>query len=247
MNSATFVTKGIPLNANAGLLAHSATSLRESTHSRLNACVTGTPCEAQSSGNLTHNFSLFAEQLPTEAKHMVDRSIDHPLQPKRRWFLKTALAIGAVGSTLGGLVYWHRGMSDGKLTEHGRDVFRGMTIGIVGAMLPKDPAQREATLQHHLDEVERFLAGMPSALLMQVNALAGLLGNLPTRKMLTGLGSSWSDASDEDIAKAMETMRLNPLPSTRLTYQVMRSIVCMTFFSNSAHWSLTGYPGPVQI
>ena len=30
---------------------------------------------------------------------MVDRAIDHPLTPKRRWFLKTALVIGAVGAT----------------------------------------------------------------------------------------------------------------------------------------------------
>jgi len=77
---------------------------------------------------------------------MVDRSIDHPLTPKRRWFLKAALAIGAAGAALGGLVYWHRGMSEGKLTEHGRDVFRGLAIGFVGAMLPKDAAQREAIL-----------------------------------------------------------------------------------------------------
>ena len=33
---------------------------------------------------------------------MVDRAIDHPLMPKRRWFLKTALAIGAVGATYQG-------------------------------------------------------------------------------------------------------------------------------------------------
>ena len=35
---------------------------------------------------------------------MVDRSIDHPLQPKRRWFLKSALAIGAVGGAVWGAI-----------------------------------------------------------------------------------------------------------------------------------------------
>jgi hypothetical protein len=178
---------------------------------------------------------------------MVDRSIDHPLTPKRRWFLKTALAIGAVGASLGGLVYWHRGMSDGKLTEHGRDVFRGLAIGFVGPMLPTDPAQREAILQGHLLHLEGFLNGLSNVLQVEINGLAGLLGNLPTRKMLTGLGTSWSKASDADIAQAIETMRLNPLPTTRLTYQVARAVTCMAFFENSAHWHLTGYPGPVQI
>ena len=47
---------------------------------------------------------------------MADRAINHPLTPKRRWFLKTALAIGAVGASLGGLVYWHRGMAGDKLS-----------------------------------------------------------------------------------------------------------------------------------
>lgn len=178
---------------------------------------------------------------------MVDRSIDHPLQPKRRWFLKTALVIGAVGSTLGGLVYWHRGMSQGKLTEHGRDVFRGLTIGYVGAMLPKDPAQRKAALDDQLLKLEAFINTMPQVLQTEINAIAGLLGNLPTRKLLTGMGTAWSDASDEQIATALENMRLNPLPTNRLTYQVMRAVVCMPFFTNTANWHLTGYPGPVEI
>ncbi|WP_290877081.1 hypothetical protein [Aquabacterium sp.] len=178
---------------------------------------------------------------------MVDRAIHHPLTPKRRWFLKSALAIGAVGATLGGLVFWHRGVRDGRLTEHGRDVFRGLAIGFVGAMLPKDPTSREAILNQHLQHVEGFLQGMPIVLQVEINAVAGLLGNLPTRKMLTGLGSRWTEASEDEIASAIESMRLNPLPSTRLTYQVVRAITCMAFFSNSANWHLTGYPGPVQI
>ncbi|MDO9236589.1 MAG: hypothetical protein Q7U28_11245 [Aquabacterium sp.] len=178
---------------------------------------------------------------------MVDRSIDHPLTPKRRWFLKTALVIGAVGASLGSLVYWHRGMSNGKLTAHGRDVFRGLTIGFVGAMLPKDAAQREAIIENHLQHLEVFLNGMPNVLQIEVNAIAGLLGNMPTRSMLTGLSASWSTASEDEISQAIETMRLNPLPSTRLTYQVVRAVTCMSFFSNSATWSLTGYPGPVEL
>lgn len=178
---------------------------------------------------------------------MVDRSINHPLTPKRRWLLKSALAIGAVGATLGGLAYWHRGMSDGKLTEHGKDVFRGLAIGMVGPMLPTDPAQRNAILDGHLLHLEAFLNGMPQVLQIEVNAVIGLLGNMPTRKLLTGLGSKWTQASEADIAQAIETMRLNPLPTTRLTYQVVRAVTCMAFFSNSAHWPLTGYPGPVQL
>ena len=86
---------------------------------------------------------------------MVDRAIDHPLMPKRRWFLKTALAIGAVGATLGGLVFWHRGLRDGKLTVHGRDVCHGLARGILGPMLPQDPTLRAQVLEAHLDNLEK--------------------------------------------------------------------------------------------
>ena len=54
-------------------------------------------------------------------------------------------------------------------------------------------------------------------------------------------------ASQQELSDALETMRLHDLPSTRLVYQVLRSITCMAFFTQSENWSLTGYPGPVQI
>ncbi len=178
---------------------------------------------------------------------MVDRAIDHPLTPKRRWFLKTALAIGAVGASLGGLVYWQRGLSDGKLTDAGRDVLRGLAIGIVGPMLPTDGTERQTMLEGHLAHIETFISGMPNVLQVEISAILGLLGNAPTRKMLTGMGTSWTEASEADIGAALEHMRLNPLPTTRLTYQVVRSVTCMAFFSNSNHWTLAGYPGPIEL
>lgn len=178
---------------------------------------------------------------------MVDRAIDHPLMPKRRWFLKTALAIGAVGATLGGMVFWHRGLRDGKLTAHGRDVCHGLARGILGPMLPQDAALRAATLEAHLDNLEDFIRGTPAVMQIQVNAVLGLLGNAPTRYMLTDLGHSWRDASDAQIERALDTMRINPLPTQRLTYQVVRGLTCMSFFSNSANWPLTGYTGPLDI
>ncbi|MFN3885907.1 MAG: hypothetical protein ACK4MG_03030 [Aquabacterium sp.] len=178
---------------------------------------------------------------------MVDRAIDHPLTPRRRWFLKTALAIGAVGATLGGVVYWHRGMRDGQLTPHGRSVFRALALGFVGPMLPADPTEREAALQRHVDSIAPFLENLPQVLQVQVNSIVGLLANGLTRRMLTGLDTDWDSATPEQLAAAFDNMRLHPLPSNRLTYQVVRSVTCMTFFANREHWTLTGYPGPSEI
>ena len=178
---------------------------------------------------------------------MVDPAIHHPLGPKRRWFLKTALVIGAAGGVLGGLVYWRRGMSDGKLTDAGRDVFRGLLMGFVGDMLPSDPQQRQAWIDGQLPKVEHFVNTLPNVLQIEVNAILGLLGNGVTLRLLTGLKTELGKASQQELSDALETMRLHDLPSTRLVYQVLRSITCMAFFTQSENWSLTGYPGPVQI
>ena len=190
---------------------------------------------------------LFQIHLLDTALTMVDKAINHPLTPKRRWFLKTALAIGAVGATFGSLVYWHRGLSHGRLTPHGRDVILGLTRGIVGPMLPQDPTQRQAALEAHLSAMERYINGLPAVLQVEINAILGLLGNGVTRYMLTDLRGGWQGASDTDIERALETMRINPLPTHRLTYQVVRGLTCMTFFTQSTNWPGTGYPGPLDV
>lgn len=178
---------------------------------------------------------------------MADPAINHPLTPKRRWFLKTVVAIGAAGAALGGLVYWNRGISDGRLTDAGKDVFHGLARGILGGMLPTDPTERERILALHVERLNGFIDTLPAALQIQVSGLVGLLGNTPTRYLMTGVGTTWRNASDEQLAQALESMRLNALPSHRLTYQVMRSITCMAFFTQQDNWSLTGYPGPVDL
>jgi hypothetical protein len=178
---------------------------------------------------------------------MVDPAIRHPLGPKRRWFLKTALVIGAVGATFGGAVYWRRGMSQGHLTEEGRNIFRGLIAGFVGDMLPADPVQRKALIEAQLPKAEAFILTLPQALQVPLNGLLGMLANGVTRRMLTGLKSDWQNATQQELSDAFDAMRLHDLPSTRLVYQMLRSITCMSFFIQSEHWSLAGYPGPVQI
>lgn len=161
--------------------------------------------------------------------------------------MKTALVIGATGAAIGGSTFWHRGMVDGQLTEHGTAVLRGLARGVVGTMLPKDPAARQALLDGHVKKIGFFLNNLPPALRTEINALLGLLANPPTRYLMTGLSQNWEKAADEDIVKALEYMRLNALPTTQLAYHAVRDITCVTFFSSSDSWSLVGYPGPVTV
>lgn len=178
---------------------------------------------------------------------MADQSSNTLPSPKRRWLMKTAVVIGAAGAALGGSVFWHRGMADGRLTEHGIDVMRGLARGILSAMLPKDPAQRQAALDAHVKRLDVYLNNLPKALRTEINALLGLLANPPTRYLVTGLSQSWSQASDEDINQALERMRQHALPTNQMAYHAVRDITCVLYFTAPENWNAVAYPGPVNV
>lgn len=170
-----------------------------------------------------------------------------PSSPKRRWLLKSALALGAVGAALGGAVYWKRGLSGGALTESGREVMKAIARAVLSDMLPTEPAAREAKLEGQLKRLDEVVATMPSSAQMELGALLGLLANAPTRLLVTGLSSSWTKASTEEIAQALESMRIHKLPTTMLSYHAVRDLTCIAYFTNPDNWSTTGYPGPLEI
>jgi hypothetical protein len=170
-----------------------------------------------------------------------------PVSPKRRWLLKSALALGAVGTALGGSVFWNRGISAGILTEPGRNVMKAIARAVLSDMLPTDPAAREAKLEGQLHRLNEVIQTMPASSQMELAALLGLLANAPTRLMVTGLSSSWAKASTEEVAQALESMRIHKLPTTMLSYHAVRDLTCIAFFTNPDNWSITGYPGPLDI
>ena len=167
--------------------------------------------------------------------------------PKRRWFLKTALAIAAVGGAVGGSIWWHRGLDDKGMTPHGRAVFRALASAIVGPMLPKDPAQRAASLDHYVDKLDQSIAGMPSAKRLQLSLLAGALANAPTRYLASGMWTSWDTVTDAEVLTALEKMRSAGSDAQHIVFVACRAITCLTFFSQPDNWSLTGYPGPMPL
>lgn len=170
-----------------------------------------------------------------------------PSSPKRRWLLKSALALGAVGAALGGAVFWNRGFANGALTDAGKEVLKGVARAVLADMLPTDPAAREAKLEGQMLRLNQVIQTMPSSAQGELAALLGLLVNAPTRLMVTGLSSSWAKASTEEISEALESMRIHKLPTTMLSYHAVRDLTCIAFFTNPDNWALTGYPGPLEI
>lgn len=178
---------------------------------------------------------------------MVDRSINHPLAPKRRWFLKTALATGTVLGALGGWTYWNRGVSNGVLTEQGRDIFKAVAKAVLSNALPTDKAQLDAKLEGHLKRLEEIIQSMPTSSQQELAALLGALANAPTRWLVTGLSKPWLEASAQEINQALDTMRLHSQIPQLVSYHVLRDVTCLAYFSTPDNWSSAAYPGPLEL
>lgn len=169
-----------------------------------------------------------------------------PASPKRRWFLKTALAVTAVVGAVGGGVWWRRGFDEARLTKDGKSVFRAMARGILGPMLPAG-AEREPILDQYLAALEHLINTLPKAKRDQISLLAGALANAPTRYLAAGRWASWDDASDDEVRAALHRMQDADNMAQNVVYAATRALTCMAFFSIPDQWSRVGYPGPMAI
>lgn len=171
-----------------------------------------------------------------------------PASPKRRWLLKTALAVVAVGGALGGGIWFRRGFDGTTLTPDGRGVFKAVARGVLGPMLP--PAgtpEREAMLERYLQNLEQLINTLPKAKRDQISLLAGLLSNAPTRWMTSGMWTSWDKASDEQVIEALHHLQASDSMVPNISYAAARALTCMAYFCIPDYWSRVGYPGPMAI
>lgn len=174
-------------------------------------------------------------------------SSSSPASPKRRWLLKAALGLAAVGAVVGGGIWWRRGISGTQLTADGRAVFHALARGIVGPMLPQDAAKRSAMLDNYLHHVEVLVQNLPEAKRLQIGLLIGLLANAPTRYAVTSMGPSWDKASDDEVRAALEHLRTTGTMAHRMAFDSCRKVIALSFFSVPDNQSITPYPGPMQI
>jgi hypothetical protein len=170
-----------------------------------------------------------------------------PASPKRRWFLKTVVAVAAVGAAVGGGIWFRRGFDGTTLTPHGREVFKGVARGVLGPMLPPPSPEREAMLAKYLDNLEALINSLPKAKRDQISLLAGLLSNAPTRWMTSGMWTSWADATDEQVQQALTHLQTSDSMVPNISFVAARALTCMAYFTIPDYWSRVGYPGPMAI
>lgn len=170
---------------------------------------------------------------------------------KRRSLLKLGVGAAVVLAVAGGgLALLKPGLVDGgkKLSPSARAVFRAVALAVFdGGLLPADPAAREAALAAHLDRIDASIAGFPAAVRSELSQVLALLSSSGGRLALVGLKSDWAEASVAELQQMLESLRLSSLATRQQIYHALRDLSSIAFFTDPAHWSLVGYPGPREI
>lgn len=164
---------------------------------------------------------------------------------QRRTLLK--LGVGATALLAlagGGLALLRPGLSGGRLTASGREVFHAVARAVLDGSLPTEAAANEAALQAHLRRLDDTLAGLPNATQAELSQLLALLASPPGRVALVGLHTAWPQASVGDIQAGLQRMRSSPLELRQQAYAALRDLTNAAFYADPAAWALLGYPGP---
>lgn len=164
---------------------------------------------------------------------------------QRRSLLKLGIASAAVLAIAGGsLALLQPGLQQARLTAASRDVFSALGNAVLDGTLPADPAARHRAVAGLLDRLDGLIAGLPAHAQEELSQLLALLASTPGRRALAGLSNQWHEAGVSELQASLQAMRLSALALRQQAYQALHDLIAGAYFSDSATWSLLGYPGP---
>lgn len=167
---------------------------------------------------------------------------------QRRTLLKLGVASATVLVLAGGVAALiEPGLTSGRLSASGREVFSSVGRAVLDTTLPVDEGARQIALNGLLTRIDTLVAGLPPHAQAELSQLLSLLASSGGRRALAGLSQPWADAPVADIQRALQGMRLSSLALRQQAYGALHDITASAYFSDEATWSLLGYPGPVKI
>ena len=158
--------------------------------------------------------------------------------------LASAAAAAVAATTAAGILAWTPGWTGQRFSDPAAELLRRLAEVILAGLLPVEPNARQQATAQHLQRLSGVVASLPGATQSELSDLLALLSMPPGRWAMAGLAGSWTDASHEDIAKALQTMRHSAMAPRQQVYQALRELTIAAHFSDSASWGTLGYPGP---
>jgi hypothetical protein len=170
-------------------------------------------------------------------------------RPSRRTFLKVGVA--AAAALL--VVRWLRApvplpaSSPGfRLPQATRAIFAALIPVLLDGALPGG-ADAAVARTETLQTIEETIAGLPPAARDELAELFSLLDFTPTRCLVAGVWSPWSDASVQSIAAFLDRWRASRFAILRSGYGALHQIVLGAWYAQPRAWPALGYAGPPSL
>lgn len=165
---------------------------------------------------------------------------------------RSLLALGAVSAAVlavggGAMALLQPGLHEAKLSSGAREVFSGLSRGLLDGSLPRGNAALLVALESLLQRIEAVVAALPPHAQSELSQLLALLSSGAGRRAIAGLDAAWASASVAEIQQALQDMRVSGISLRRQAYQAFHDIVGGAYFSDPQTWDLLGYPGPIKI
>lgn len=131
------------------------------------------------------------------------------------------------------------------LTPAGEAILCAVIPVVLGALLPTDDDGRKRALAVGLTMLDDYLAALPVPLQREARDVFATLDLLPTRVLLVGTWSPWSDTPPATVEAFLRSARSSRFELVRRMFAFLQSMAVLAWFDQRAAWPAIGYPGPV--
>jgi hypothetical protein len=164
----------------------------------------------------------------------------------RRTFIKVGLAGAIILATAGGAYRAATGrtpLATFALDDEGRAALGAIARSVLHEAISPGADGTDMAVSRTLNAI----AGLPLATQKEIQDLFGLLTLAPTRRFLAGVPVRWSDATQEDVAKFLESWRAHRFAMLQTAYHALHDLVIGGWYADESTWTAIGYPGPMKI
>ncbi len=128
-----------------------------------------------------------------------------------------------------------------------RDVLRGVIPAVLGGALSIDATERRHGIEAALAGVEAAIAGLPPATQDELGTLFFALAAAPSRLVLAGLATPWSEAQAAEVAAVLQGWRTHRLTLLQSAYHAFHDLILGVAYADETRWTDIGYPGPPRL
>lgn len=168
---------------------------------------------------------------------------------QRRTLLKLGIGSALVLTIAGAAVTLVQpGLQQGALTPRSRLILTRVAEALIADAWPD-----AATLPHDkavdalLIRINTQIAATPDSVQAELSQLLTLMDSAAGRRALIGISSTWDAVGVDELAAALQSMRLSRISLRQQAYQGLHDLVYAAYFSGKESWQVLGYPGPVDL